>query len=129
MRTVVLITLATLALTACDAQDPVADGANDAAGQTDVVLPPDETAPIPANEVESEAGDPSASSAPSGTIPASLQGRWGLTPGDCTSTPGVAKGLLLVSGDMLRFYESVARPAGTLETSANSASGEFVLPP
>ena len=56
-----------------------------------------------------------------------MQGRWGLTPGDCTSTRGDAKGLLLVSEDMLRFYESVARPAGTLETSTNSASGDFAF--
>lgn len=43
-----------------------------------------------------------------GTIPASLRGRWGLVPADCTSTRGDAKGLLTVGADRLTFYESVA---------------------
>ncbi|HEU4651233.1 MAG TPA: hypothetical protein VFS49_07440 [Croceibacterium sp.] len=45
-------------------------------------------------------------------LPAAMQGRWGLVPADCTSTRGDAKGLLTVSPDKLRFYESV----GTLDT-------------
>jgi len=58
-------------------------------------------------------------------IPAALQGRWGLAPGDCTSTRGDAKGLLTITPDRLRFFESVARPARNVETSANSISGDF----
>ena len=45
-------------------------------------------------------------------IPAAIRGRWGLVPGDCTSTRGDAKGLLTVTADKLQFYESV----GTLDT-------------
>lgn len=40
------------------------------------------------------------------TIPAAIQGRWGLVPADCTSTRGDAKGLLTVEPALLRFYES-----------------------
>jgi hypothetical protein len=69
----------------------------------------------------------SASGATPGKIPASLHGRWGMTPGDCTSTRGDAKGLLIVSADALKFYESVAKPAGELDTSSNSASGDFAF--
>ena len=43
------------------------------------------------------------------TIPAALQGRWGMVPADCTSTRGDAKGLLTIGPDTLRFYESRAR--------------------
>lgn len=39
-------------------------------------------------------------------FPKGFQGRWGLVAGDCTSTRGDAKGLLTITGDQLRFYES-----------------------
>lgn len=40
------------------------------------------------------------------SIPLALQGRWGLVPADCTSTAGDNKGLLVISGKALTFYES-----------------------
>ena len=40
-------------------------------------------------------------------IPASMHGRWGLVPEDCTSTRGDAKGLIEVTAGEIRFYESV----------------------
>ena len=40
------------------------------------------------------------------TIPATMQGRWGLVPADCASTEGDAKGLLVIGPDRLSFYES-----------------------
>jgi hypothetical protein len=56
--------------------------------------------------------------APASTeLPTALRGRWGLVPADCTSTRGDAKGLLTVSANELRFYESV----GTLGTITESA--------
>jgi hypothetical protein len=58
-------------------------------------------------------------------LPQSLQGRWGLTPADCTSTRGDAKGLLVVSGDGLKFYESTAHPARNVKKDASSISGDF----
>ena len=64
---------------------------------------------------------------PAAAIPAALHGRWGLTPGDCTSTRGDAKGLLTIGADELRFYESRAVPAAKLETSADTISGDFAF--
>ena len=60
-------------------------------------------------------------------IPPTLHGRWGLTPGDCTSTQGDAKGLLIVSASELRFYESRAKPTSNVETDDDSMSGDFAF--
>jgi hypothetical protein len=40
-------------------------------------------------------------------IPAALQGRWGLVAADCEPGRADAKGLLTITADKLRFYESV----------------------
>lgn len=58
-------------------------------------------------------------------IPAVLQGRWGLTPGDCTSPLSSAKGLMVVSSNDLRFYESRAVPGGNAVARANSFNASF----
>ena len=50
-----------------------------------------------------------------------------MTPGDCTSTRGDAKGLLVVSADGLRFYESRAIPAANAEASADSFSADVAF--
>ncbi len=42
-------------------------------------------------------------------IPAEMRGRWGLTRTDCDVTRPDAKGAMLVSSEMLGFYESHAR--------------------
>jgi hypothetical protein len=59
------------------------------------------------------------------SIPAAVQGRWGLTPRDCTSDLGDAKGLLVIDSSELRFYESRAAPGADVETSTDSVSGTF----
>jgi hypothetical protein len=110
---------------ACDSQDPVANDAN-ASG----VLPPpvNEAAPNPEAHPPPEANAPASNAelpAPASKIPVALQGRWALTPGDCTSTRGDAKGLLTITGDTLRFYESRAVPSGQIESDENSISGTF----
>ena len=108
------------ALSACDERDPVADGANNLAGTAEIeTLPPDESTAV-------NTGEPAAATVGS-VIPAALHGRWGLTPADCTSTRGDAKGLLVVSASELRFYESVARPLPGAETSAESMTGDFAF--
>ena len=128
-----IVTIASImTMGACSgSHDPVADNADNAsASQAEVdVLPPDESDSTPANQLESGVDDPTlpAPTASSGKIPASLHGRWGMTPGDCTSTKGDAKGLLTVSAEGLKFYESVAKPAGELKTSDDSASGDFTF--
>ena len=68
-------------------------------------------APAPA-ESETGAGTPTAAATPvelPTEIPAAFQGRFGLTPDDCTSTAGDAKGLLEITGTELKFYESVGK--------------------
>jgi hypothetical protein len=128
MRIVVFACLAALGLAACSKRDPVAEGANAAAAEIDV-LPPDESSATPTSELESGEDVPlnAADEIAPGRIPAALHGRWGLTPGDCTSTRGDAKGLLVVSGESLKFYESRAVPPRDLKTSGTSASGEFTF--
>jgi hypothetical protein len=119
---------AIMSIGACSSEnDPVADEANNVAAiPVDVdVLPADENVVTPANELENGTAEPVTDSA--SAIPAPLHGRWGLTPADCTSTRGDAKGLLIVSPQSLKFYESLARPAGPLKVSPNSASGEFTF--
>ena len=59
------------------------------------------------------------------TFPAALHGRWGLVPGDCTSGAGDAKGLVTISAEEVRFYESVARPAKVAERTDRVIRGEF----
>ena len=124
-----IVTIAGLmSMVACSGRDPVvADEANNlAAAPADIgVLPADESIVTPTNELENGAAEPVNDAATA--IPASLHGRWGLTPADCTSTRGDAKGLLIVSGDGLKFYESLGKPAGTLKTSSDSASGDFAF--
>ncbi|HET6941537.1 MAG TPA: hypothetical protein VFH89_05200 [Sphingomicrobium sp.] len=127
MKILPIACLAALSLAACSKENPVADGANDAAAEIDV-LPPDESDATPTNELESGDDEPSnADDGAAGRIPAALHGRWGLTPGDCTSTRGDAKGLLIVSGETLKFYESQAKPAAGLRASGTSASGDFTF--
>ncbi|QNM83745.1 hypothetical protein H8M03_05340 [Sphingomonas sabuli] len=114
--------IACLLLAACSGEDVIENNSSGA-----------EALPSLNRQQASATGDPqppgqtSAPEQPAGNaaIPAALHGRWGLTPGDCTSTGGDNKGLLVVSADSLKFYESRAIPTVTLQTSPNSANGQF----
>lgn len=97
--------LASLALLAgCEKRDPVADEAN-------VATP----APVTNNSAEVIPGP----------IPAAIRGRWGMTPVDCTSTRGDAKGLLVIGPDSLKFYELRAVPGTSIESGDQGISGNF----
>jgi hypothetical protein len=112
------------ALAACNRPDPVADDANNVEALPTVnQRAPNPTGAPPANAAGSHGSVP----APGGTIPAALLGRWGLTPGDCTSARGDAKGLLIVEPDRIRFYESRAVPSPGIQVSADSVSGNFAF--
>ena len=113
------------ALAACGKPDPVANGANAVAA---VPATADKAAPAPAGGPP-PATAPAASASPAGTtpIPAALQGRWGLTPGDCTSALGDAKGLLVINGRELRFYESRAVPSPGVTADSDSITGNFAF--
>jgi len=112
-----------LIVSACGGRDPVDKQAVKASAL------PDLNAPAP-----TAIGEPHKDTAParplppaSATIPAALQGRWGLSPADCSGHPSAAKGLLVITPDQLRFYESRAVPAADVGTDANSISGHFAF--
>ena len=124
--------VAALTIAACGGGDePVADDLNESANASAMINNMGEPAPpatvdgsAPANAAVSENAG---AKAPAAAIPAALHGRWGMTPADCTSTRGDAKGLLTIGPADLRFYESRAIPAAKLERSPNSISGDFAF--
>jgi len=90
----------------------------------------------PTNEISSAAGTPPvANSVTKGTarraepsehaIPAAFQGRWGLVAGDCGPDAAIAKGLVVIDGEKLRFYESVGTPAVVTWPAPNRLEGRF----
>lgn len=113
-----------LALFACGKPGAVDDKAAEGASKL-----PDVNAPAPTTIGEPHVATAPAHPlpAPAATIPAALQGRWGLSPADCVPGRSDAKGLLVVSPDELRFYESRAVPGGDVQTDPNSVSGHFAF--
>ena len=100
-HTVLSAALVCLALAACQQgpDDNIAiDDTNNLNAEIET-LPPDEgnEATAAASEVEPAAGL---------RIPAAFHGRWGMTPADCTSTRGDAKGLIAIDDKMIQFFES-----------------------
>jgi hypothetical protein len=119
-RTFLLVTV--LGLAACGKPDAVAKDANNVDGLPTL----NKTEPSPTGAPPAGAAAPaSASPTAAASIPAAVQGRWGLTPRDCTSDLGDAKGLLVINSSELRFYESRAAPGADVETSTDSVSGTF----
>jgi hypothetical protein len=111
-----------LTIAACDKSDPVQPEAKATAGLPKI----DRRAPSAAGEPHGDAtvtGEPLPAAAMA--IPTQFHGRWGLTPGDCTSTKGDAKGLLVIAPDGLRFYESRAVPGADSDLDSGSISGHF----
>ena len=92
------------AMAACEKRDPVADEAN--------AIP---AAPVNGDSAGTAAGGPPPAAATngiaaSGPIPAAIQGRWGLTPADCTSTRGDAKGLLTIGAGQPQILRIARHP-------------------
>ena len=56
-----------------------------------------------------------------------MHGRWGLTPGDCTSTRGDAKGLHDRRRGQPQILRILGEASGRMKISANSASGDFAF--
>jgi hypothetical protein len=111
-----------IAVASCSRPDPVANGAN----VVNLPVSANHAEPDPAGLPPQNAAAPQPAVPESGSkIPVSLQGRWGLTPADCTSTRGDAKGLLVVTADQLQFYESRAFPSADVNTDAGSINGHF----
>ena len=124
MARLLLINLALiLAVAGCSKPNPVDRQAGNTGGLPDI----NASAPTTTGEPHVATG-PAQQLPPSATtIPAALQGRWALSPGDCTSTRGDAKGLLIVTPSELRFYESRAVPTGDVQTDSDSMSGNFAF--
>jgi hypothetical protein len=127
-----LIATAAITLAACDGSDPVADHAENATAlpSVDSVAGGRDGAPSADGGAPSStavAPTPAPATGQAAAIPTALHGRWGLTPGDCTSTRGDAKGLLIVGSDGLRFYESRAVPVSSVQTSSDSFSANFAF--
>jgi hypothetical protein len=112
-----------LAVAACGGRNPVDANANSTAGLPDL----NKSAPSTSGEPHADTKPATPLPPPSVHIPAALQGRWGLTPADCTTSLGDAKGLLVINGDELRFYESRAVPAQRAQTDPDSISGQFAF--
>ena len=118
-----------IAIAACGKPDPVA---NNVAASVAMPTPANDTVPSPAGgpPAARAANEPELAVEPqpeaaAALIPAALHGRWALTPGDCTSALGDAKGLLVISGKELRFYESRAVPSPGADADSDSIAGNF----
>lgn len=110
-----------LALGACGRPDAVAEEADTNSLPAVNTSAPSATGARPDNAIATGPGAVAAAA-----IPPSLRGRWGLTPGDCMTAHG-SEGLVTISANEVRFYESVAVPSAGAQTSANSISGEFAF--
>ena len=114
---------AMLAVVACSGRDPV----DNMAKNTDGLPAVKESAPDPSGAPPADAVAAQPLPASAAKISARLQGRWGLSPNDCISTRGDAKGLLIVGPSDLKFYESRAVPAPDVQIGPDSISGNFAF--
>lgn len=111
MRTARLLALLVVASAAAACRPNASDQNiiidNNVAANADIeTLPPDES-----SVANGAAPAVAAEQVPVTAIPTAFHGRWGMVEGDCTSTRGDAKGLMVIGRDSIRFYESVAKPA------------------
>lgn len=124
MKPICSVALLALALAACQQPNDgniAIDETNTASAEFET-LPPDET-------VTNETGDNTAEAELPTTllIPAAFHGRWGMVPGDCTSTRGDAKGLITVNGDGIKFYESQAKLTKVTLSAPENFTGTFAF--
>jgi hypothetical protein len=112
-----------LVLAACGNSGPVDKQATKGSALPEVNAP----APSATGEPRGATRPGQATPAPAVKVPAALQGRWGLSPGDCTAPLRNAKGLLVINSDELRFYESRGVPAADVEADASSIAGTFAF--
>lgn len=132
MRNTVMI-VAALALAGCG-------GDREPAPSNDTIaIPRNETVTTPAPPVEpAPAASTPTTPTPSPTatedtgpiearIPRTLRGRWGLVAADCKSVPGEHQGALVISGETLRFYESVGTLGAVVEKDDSRIVGNFTF--
>ena len=115
-----------LVLAACGS-NPAAE--NQAATDMET-LPADESAATPGDQLENGATEAPANLTTGNVetlIPAALHGRWGLSAEDCVPGRDETRGLVAISAESIRLYESVAKPAKVLERTDTSIRGEFAF--
>jgi hypothetical protein len=125
MRLIALASLAALA--ACNSADTPEEQpaeTNNLAIESPVANVVEAPADEPAGN-EAEPANETAEAANAAVIPTALQGRWGLVPADCTSTRGDNKGLVTITADRLRFYESRATIAKINEADDSRIDADF----
>ena len=115
--------LTVLTIAACSRGDPVDDPANNSIGLPDI----NAAAPSASGEPHVDTTPAKPLPAAAEKIPAALQGRWGLTPADCTPGRADAKGLLTISASDLKFYESRAVPTEGANGDTDSFGGDFAF--
>jgi hypothetical protein len=117
----VIASIGMMTVVACGGRDPVAKGANN----TEALPAINDAVPDATGAPPEKAGQATAPEPTSELIPVSLQGRWGLSPMDCTSRQGDAKGLLVIRPSDLQFYESRAVPGRDVRNGTDSITGNF----
>lgn len=104
------VIIAALLLAACSGGEGGGDNEDQPAAQV-VERTPDNLQDDPNNSVVPLAPPPAPSptASPVAALPEAFQGRWGMVANDCEPGRADAKGLMTVSADLLRFYESRGR--------------------
>lgn len=110
-----------LALAGCQqgSDDNIAIDETNSANAEIETLPPDE-----GNDQTAEAN---AIEANGKAIPAAFHGRWGMTPGDCTSALGDNKGLITIDRDSISFYEAEATLTKVTLNAPENFTGTFAF--
>lgn len=109
-KTFLIASVFAAALSACSKADT--DPAATATPDPELVTPA-------ATATQAAPPPPAATQAPQTSIPAAFQGRFGLVPADCGPETGANKGLIQVSANDMKFYESIAR-LGTIQERSDS---------
>lgn len=122
------VALVALGLAACSGETPQAQPTETPDAALATPGADESTAPLPTAPLPTAMPTPGASEGPIvREIPLALRGRWGLVPGDCTSTRGDAKGLLTIAATDLRFYESVGKIVTATSVDPARLRGTFAF--
>ncbi|MDX3909101.1 MAG: hypothetical protein QHC67_04705 [Sphingobium sp.] len=122
----ILTVVATLALSACDRpqQPPAIENA-------EIRNVTENAAPALTNGGESEeqanTASPNTSPANEAGLPTAFLGRWGMTEADCDVGRSDTKGLVTVSGDTLKFYESLGKLMSMKTVSPMEVNASFAF--
>jgi hypothetical protein len=128
VRTTATVIAALLLLASCNDRPPANEsGIDNTAIALNESQEKSETPPPASSGSGEDRGGTAAPTATMSRIPPAFHGRWGLVPGDCGPDAGAAKGLLTITGDMLRFYESVGKPEALTLTGLGRLEGRFAF--